>query len=129
MLTGTCLCDDTGLAHLLGQQNLTDGVVDLVGTGVVQVLTFQIEFTTVLLTHSLGVVQGRGTSHIVLQQGVILAFEGLRLDDWQIGFLQVVHALVKNLWHIRTTKLSVKSLFVYLITFHFLYIFYLCCLT
>jgi hypothetical protein len=35
MLTSTRLCDDTGLTHLLGQENLTDGVVDLVGTGVV----------------------------------------------------------------------------------------------
>ena len=65
MLSGTCLCDDARLTHLLGQQNLTDGVVDLVGTGMVQVLTLQIESTAVLFTHSLGIVQGRGSSYIV----------------------------------------------------------------
>ena len=77
MLTSTGLCDDTGLAHLLGQQDLSDGVVDFMGTGVVQVLTLQIQFAAILLTHPLGVVQGGGTTHIVLQQGMILAFEGL----------------------------------------------------
>ena len=77
MLTGTGLCDDTRLAHLLGQEDLTDGVVDLVGTGVVQVLTFQIELTAILLTHALGKIQGGRTTHIVLQQGMIFAFEVL----------------------------------------------------
>lgn len=54
MLSGTCLSDNTRLSHLLGQQDLADGVVDLVGTRVVQVLTFQIQLTAVLLTHALG---------------------------------------------------------------------------
>ena len=35
MLSGTGLCDQTGLTHLLGKQCLSQGIVDLVGTGVV----------------------------------------------------------------------------------------------
>jgi hypothetical protein len=38
MLTGASLGYDSGLAHPEGQQALTDGVVDLVGSGVRQVL-------------------------------------------------------------------------------------------
>ena len=35
MLSCTCLCDQTGLTHLLCQQCLSKCIVDLVGTGVV----------------------------------------------------------------------------------------------
>ena len=58
MLTGSRLGDDTRLAHLLRQQDLSDGVVDFVGTRMVQVLALQVQLTTVLLTHALGIVQG-----------------------------------------------------------------------
>ena len=57
MLSGTCLSDNTRLSHLLGQQNLTDGIIDLVGTRVVQVLTLQIQLTAVLLAHALGEIE------------------------------------------------------------------------
>ena len=57
MLSGTSLSDDTLLAHLLSQQNLTNGVVDFVGSCVVQILTLQIQLTAVLLTHATGIVQ------------------------------------------------------------------------
>ena len=87
MLACTSLGDDTGLTHLLGQQDLSDGVVDLVGTCVVQVFTFQIELTAVVLTHALGKVEGRRTTHIVFQQGVILRLELSALDDRQICLL------------------------------------------
>ena len=35
VLSGTCLCNQTGLAHFLGKQCLSQGIIDLVGTGVV----------------------------------------------------------------------------------------------
>lgn len=43
MLSGACLGNDTCLAHLAGQQNLADGVVDLMGSGMIKVLSFEIE--------------------------------------------------------------------------------------
>ena len=58
MLTCACLSDDARLSHLLRQQDLTHGVVDLVGTRMVQVFTLQVELTTVLLTHALSEIQG-----------------------------------------------------------------------
>ena len=53
----TRLSDDASLAHLLRHQNLTDGIVDLVRTGMVQVLTLQIQLASVLLAHALGIIE------------------------------------------------------------------------
>jgi hypothetical protein len=39
VLTRTGLCDDLGLSKSLGEKDLPDGVVDLVRTGVVQILS------------------------------------------------------------------------------------------
>ena len=41
MLTGAGLRDDAGLAHTFDQKPLTQGVVDLVGTSVIQILPLQ----------------------------------------------------------------------------------------
>ena len=57
VLSCSRLCDDTCLTHLLRHQYLSDGVVDLMRTGVVEVLTLQVELTAVVLTHALGIVQ------------------------------------------------------------------------
>ena len=51
MLPCSRLAGDTRLAHLLCQQNLSHGVVDLVGTRVVQILTLQIELAAIVFTH------------------------------------------------------------------------------
>lgn len=45
------------LAHLLGHENLTDGIVNFVCTGMVQVLALQIELASVLLAHALGIIK------------------------------------------------------------------------
>ena len=53
MLSSACLCDDTCLSHLLCHENLTERVVYLMRSRVVQVLALQIELTSVLLAHAL----------------------------------------------------------------------------
>ena len=57
MLTGSCLSDNAGLAHLLCHQNLADGIVDLVCSCMVQVLTLQIELATIFLAHAFGIIE------------------------------------------------------------------------
>ncbi|MPN41054.1 hypothetical protein SDC9_188594 [bioreactor metagenome] len=47
MLTGTRLGNDTGLAHLAGDQYLTDSIVNLMCTRMVQIFTLQVNFTTI----------------------------------------------------------------------------------
>ena len=118
VLSGTRLGDDTRLTHLLRQQNLADGVVDLVGTRMVQVLTLQIQLTAVLLTHPLGIIQRRRSAHIVLQQRMILSLKLCALDNRQISLLQVMHTFVENLRHIRAPELSIETIFVNLILAH-----------
>jgi hypothetical protein len=41
VLSGACFRDDPRFAHAKGEQGLADGVVDFVGTSVVQVLTLE----------------------------------------------------------------------------------------
>ena len=57
VLTGASLSNDACLTHLTGEENLSDGVVDLVSTRVVQVLALEIELAAIALTHALGVVE------------------------------------------------------------------------
>ena len=40
MLAGTGLGDDAGLAHAAGNQDLPQGIIDFMGTGMQQVFTF-----------------------------------------------------------------------------------------
>ena len=41
MLSGTCFGYDSRLTHFVGKKDLADGVIDLVCTGVTQILTFK----------------------------------------------------------------------------------------
>ena len=58
MLSGSRLGDDTSLAHLARHEDLTHGVVDLVGTRVVEVLPLEIELTAILFAHATGIIKG-----------------------------------------------------------------------
>ena len=46
VLTGTRLRDNAGLAHLLGQEALADGVIDLVGSGVGEAFELDVNLRT-----------------------------------------------------------------------------------
>ncbi len=46
VLSGTGFCDDAGLAHALGKQDLAKAIVDLVRTRVVQLFTFEVNLRT-----------------------------------------------------------------------------------
>ena len=60
---GTGLGNDPGLAHALGQQHLTDAVVDLVGAGMVQLFTLEVDLCpTKQLGQPLGVVKRAGAA-------------------------------------------------------------------
>ena len=118
VLTGAGLSHDAFLTHLLGNQDLTDGVVNLVRTRVVQVLALQVELATILLAHALGQIERRGATHIVTQQGAILILKLFALNDRQISLLEVLHRLVENLGDVGSAKLAVEAIFVNLITLH-----------
>ena len=57
VLTGTGFGNHARLAHALGQHGLTDGVVDLVGAGMVQVFAFEEDLRAALFAaHAGGVI-------------------------------------------------------------------------
>ena len=91
MLTGTGLGNDFLFAHKLGQQCLTNGVVDLVRTGVVQVFTLQINLrTTTMGGQSLGQIQRRRTADIM---GQVFIESGLKIGivtQFFVGCFQLI---------------------------------------
>ena len=67
MLTGTSLGDQTGLAHPLGQQRLTQHVVDLVRSRVVQILPFQQQSEAQTGAELVALGEDRGAARVVAQ--------------------------------------------------------------
>ena len=65
MLSGSGLGDDACLAHLLGHQNLTHGIIDLMSTRMVQVFTLQIQLTAISIAHTLSIIKWRRATYIV----------------------------------------------------------------
>ena len=76
MLSGAGLRDDALLAHPLRQQALAQGVVDLVRSGVGQVLALQVDARAAAMPGQvLGVVQRGGPAGVVSHQVVKLLRE------------------------------------------------------
>ena len=94
MLAGTGFGDDARLAHVAGKEYLTDGVVDFVSSGMVEVFALEVKAATIAATHTVGIIEGRRTPHIVAQQLMVLALEFIAAEDVEISILQVVHTLV-----------------------------------
>src|ERR1700752_3911944 len=60
MLAGSCFGDDSFFAHFACEQDLADGVIDLVGAGVAEILALEINFRPAeLLCESLGEIERR----------------------------------------------------------------------
>ena len=119
MLTCTCLGHNACLAHALGYQDLPDGIVDLVGTGMVEVLALQIELAAISLAHTLGKIKWRRTTHIVAQQLPILILEFLALNDGKIGVLEILNSLIEDFRDISPAKAAIKARSINLERFHF----------
>ena len=80
MLTCACLCNDPFLAQPLRQQGLSNCIVDLVSSCVIQILPLQIDkgalsITFVMLRKALGEVERGFPSHIVLQYALELLLQ------------------------------------------------------
>ena len=56
MLSGSCLGNDACLAHLLSHKNLSNGIIYLVRTRMVEVFALQIELASILLAHTASIV-------------------------------------------------------------------------
>ena len=77
VLPGSRLGDDPGLAHPAGEERLADGVVDLVGAGVVEILALEVDGRdTGGRLEAAGAVEGGGAADVVRGEGVGLGQEG-----------------------------------------------------
>jgi hypothetical protein len=89
VLAGAGLGDDAGLAHAPGQQGLADGVVYLVGAGVVQIFALEKYLRSAQFpAPTLGVINRGGTAHIILQVGVEFGQKLRILEVLFIGLAQ-----------------------------------------
>ena len=96
MLTSTGLGNDALLPKPLGEQGLSHGIVDLVGTGVVQILPLEVDERAcairalVVLGQALREVQGALTADVVLEDAVQLFLQRMRTGS-DIYILNAVH--------------------------------------
>ena len=85
MLAGSGLCDDTGFSHSFCEEALSEHVVDFVGSGVVQILSFEVNFCSAeILCHFLCVVEKGRAARVIFQQ--VIEF----LAELRIVFIIIV---------------------------------------
>ena len=99
VLPGAGLGHQSGLAHILGQQRLPQGVVDLVSAGMQQVFTLEPQFKAQFFGKARAEGQGRGPPRIIVQQILQLVLELLRRHDVPHGgfhFQQRRHQQLRN---------------------------------
>ncbi len=86
MLAGARLGNDLLLAHVLGEQSLTHAVVELVRTGMVEVLALEVDLrAAVFQRHAAGVIDGRGPTLEVLADVAQLGDERRVVLDLAVG--------------------------------------------
>ena len=110
MLPRTGLGDDAGLAHALGEQNLADGVVDLVRAGVVQVFALEINFRAAeFFGQAFGKIKRRGATDKFSEviRKVLLKFRVvLRTEIFLLQFFQRMHQRLRHITSAVRTKVA-----------------------
>jgi hypothetical protein len=77
VLAGTGFGDDAGFAEALGEEDLADGVVDLMRSGVEEVLALEVDFgATEFFGPAFGEVEGGGPTAVVVEEVVEFGLEG-----------------------------------------------------
>jgi len=88
VLAGPGLGQEHLFAHVLGEQALAHGVVDLVGSGVVQILTLQPQVEPQLLRQVGAAVERRGPADVIGQQVVQFLLKRFARHDGPHGLFQ-----------------------------------------
>ena len=110
MLTCAGLRDDTGLAHFLCKQRLTQHVVYFVRAGVVEVLALEVYLRAAqILRHLLRVVQQGRSAGVISQQRVELVVEVLVVLVELISLLQLMDLIHQRFGDILSAKFAVTS--------------------
>ena len=109
MLTSAGFGNDPLFAHAQGQQGLAEGVVDLVGTGVIEVLTLEPNAGAalgpgVMGGEPLGLIEGGGPAHIGAQQVVKAVGEGRILPSLRCRHLKLRQGRHQGFRHVLPPK-------------------------
>ena len=100
MLAGPCLRDHPRLAHAPGKQRLANGVVDLVRTGVVEILALQVDLGPAQPFRPVfRVVHRTGTADIVFEFVIELRDEFRIAAVMLVGRLQLVQRVHQGFGH------------------------------
>lgn len=106
VLTGTGLGDNLLLAESASEEELAESVVDLVRTGVIEILTLQPDVgTTGVLGETLGLVKLTGTAHPGVVRAVLFPESGIILDLVET-LLKLGQAIHERLRDVLTTELT-----------------------
>ncbi|CEG09099.1 hypothetical protein BN961_02520 [Afipia felis] len=90
MHTSSSFSDNSLFPHAPCDQNLTEHVVDLVGTRVVQLVAFKVYFGAfAVVCQTLGEVQRAGSAYIVFEIEIHLALEQMALARFYVHTLQL----------------------------------------
>src|SRR5712692_2402392 len=104
VLAGPGLGDDAALAHALGEQRLSQAVVDLVGAGVKKIFALQINSCAAeLLSEMAGEEQGRRTSGVGAQEFVEPAPEAAIASSFLVFALQFLERRHQRLGNVAAT--------------------------
>jgi len=121
VLTRPGLRDEAALSHPLRQEPLAEGVVDLVCTGVVQVLALEVNLRPAqLLGQPLREIERRGASGIVGQQRGELRLEFLVPLGFLVGLVQLQkcpHQRLRDILSPVDAEVPVKASFRFLLGF------------
>ena len=111
VLAGAGFGDDPFLPHLFGQQALAQGIVDLVGSGMVQIFPFQVDLgASQVFGHFFRIVQQAGPVGIVMVQGPEFLEEFRIVLETVVGFFQLQHCVHQGFRYI-LAAVSAKSSF------------------
>ena len=115
MLSGSRLCDNLGLTHSLGKKYLTEHIINLMSSRVIQILSLEIYLRSILLTQSLCIIQRSLSSHILLKVIMILLHK-LRIFYRRFkGRFNLLKCVLKRFRHELSSVLSVVSLTVHIL--------------
>ena len=110
MLSGTGLGDDPLLAHFLCQQDLSQHVVNLVRTGVVQILPLQVNLAAAqVFGHPVCIIEHGRSAGVIPQQCPVLLQELRIVSVFVISFFQLMHCIHDGFRHILSAELSKSS--------------------
>ena len=105
MLAGTGFRNDTSLAHFLGKETLTEGIVDFVGTGMIEVFSFEINFRAAqIFRHFAGIIEQRRAIGIIIKQVLQFCLKIRVIFVILIGFFQMMNFVHQRFRYILTAK-------------------------